>query len=113
MVPVAVPVKAGHTESGASGDYGAVSFRVLGALIQRNEVLGVERVDSVGVGFEIIKHSHRIEFQLLSQIARVDDPGQIGNLAPTASYRASHPETGAMHQDSFRFDEGVDDFRQA
>src|SRR2546430_11275231 len=101
MMPVAIPIHAGHAQSGARGDYGSISFRILGAFIQRNEILGVESVDAVSVGFEIINHSHGIEVKLLGQVTRINHPWQIGNLAPAPSHGPSNSEPSPWPRNPF------------
>src|SRR5260370_27339609 len=112
MMPDPIQKKARHAQPGARGDYRSISFRILGACVQRNEILGVEPVDSVGISFKIVNHSHGIEFKLLSQVARINHPRQIGNLAPAASHGPSNAEACAMRRDPFRIDESGDDLGQ-
>ncbi len=57
MMAKAVPVESGHAEAGAGGDHSAVAFGVFRAFAQSDEVFGVESVDAVGVGFEIVEQA--------------------------------------------------------
>src|SRR6266850_7460609 len=53
MMAGAVPIKSGNAESGFRRDYGTVAFGIFGAFAQRDEIFGLKRVDSIGVGFQI------------------------------------------------------------
>ena len=92
-MPKSVPIESRHAETSARGDYGAVSFFVFGAFIQSNEIFGVECVDSVGIGFEIIDQANRIELQLFGQFASVDGPRKIGDFAATSFSRVRRPQS--------------------
>src|SRR5207249_2488071 len=77
MVTESIPIETGDSEPSARGDHDPVAFRILDSITQRDEVFGLERVDSIGVSLQIIDEADRAELELSGQFARVNRPGKI------------------------------------
>ena len=61
----AVPQHARFTEAGAGGDQRAIAdLARIGLRIQRKQFVWKQRIDAIGVGFEIVEQAHLLKTQL-------------------------------------------------
>src|SRR5579862_9563682 len=113
MMPKTIPIKPGDAEAGPGRDHRAISIGVVRSGVQRDQILRLQRIDAVRIGFKIIDQADGVELELRRQFARINGPGQIGNLAASAAHWASHAKARAVHWNAFGFDELRYNFRQA
>src|SRR5579863_6057661 len=113
MMAKAIPVEPRHAKSGTRRNHSAIAFGVFTAFADRDEILGVERIDTVGVRFQIIEQADGIEFELLGQLAGINGPRKIGNLAASGTHRSCHSETGAVNRDALSSNELSENLHQA
>src|SRR5437667_3969762 len=113
MVPLPIPIKTRCSKTGSRGDYSSISFRIVCAFTQRDEILRFECVDPVGVSFEIIDQSHRTELELICQFTRIYDPRKIRNPTSPAAHGSRYSKACTLHRYPFCPDEVGDDVGQA
>src|SRR5438552_9194011 len=113
MVPEPIPIKARDSKAGPRRDHRAIAFCIFGSFAERNEIFRFESIDSVGVSFEVVDESYRIQLELPAQLTGINDPGEIRDFAAAGSYWTCDAEASALHRYLFGSDEVGDDFGQA
>src|SRR5439155_13760106 len=112
MVPEPIPIKARDSKPGPRRDHRSIALCIFGFFAERNEILGFESVDSVGVSFEVVDQSYRIQLELPGQLVGINDPGEIRDFAAAGSYWTCNPEARTLHRYPFGSYEVGDDFGQ-
>src|ERR671924_325031 len=98
MVPITIPIQTRHPKASPRRDHSPVALGLFGTLIQNDEVLGFERINSIGIGFKVINQAYGIEFELFRQLTGIDDPRKIGDVATPVANRSGHAKACAYHR---------------
>src|SRR5437899_1117540 len=98
MVPEPIPIKARDSKPGPRRDHRSIARCIFGSFTQRNEIFRFESIDSIGVSFEVIDQSYRIQLELPAEFVGINDPGEIRDFAAAGSYWTCDPEASTLHR---------------
>ncbi len=113
MMTETVPVKSGFAQPGSRRNHGGVAFGLARPFAQGDEVLRLQRVNSVGEGFEVVDQTDAAQLQLRGQFARVNGPRQVRNLAAASSDRTCDSKARRLRWNALGPGEVGNNFGQA
>ena len=92
MVALTIPVEPRLAEAGPRGDDAGIAAGPLLPGVEGFEVLRSQEGDTPGDGLQIIEQADALPAELAGEVAPVDDPGQIGDVAAAILNRPGHGE---------------------
>src|SRR3974390_1823438 len=108
-----VPEQASYSKASLGGDHGSACLGVFRTWADADEIFRLERVDSIGIRFEIVEQADYRQLKLSREFFGVNRPREVRNLAAPIAHGASNAETGAEDRDALGACELRKDFGEA